>query len=42
VVLAAILTLVLALAEPERPPAMRPVAWLRVVGVTLQTLFRGS
>lgn len=42
VVLAAVITLVLALTETERPPTITCIAWLRAIGATLQTLLRGG
>ncbi len=42
VVLAAIIVLVLALTETERPAAMSRIAWLRGLGVALQTMRRGG
>ncbi|MBA2277800.1 MAG: IS4 family transposase [Chloroflexia bacterium] len=42
VVLAAIIALVLALTDAERPVATSRIAWLRALGVTLQTLRRGG
>lgn len=42
VMLAAIIALVLALTETERPVAITRIAWLRGLGVALQTLRRGG
>lgn len=42
VLLAALVAVLLALAEAERPHATSRIAWLRAIGVTLQTLFRGG
>lgn len=36
------LTVVLALTEARRPAATSRIAWLRAIGITLQTLFRGG
>lgn len=42
VLIAAIVALLLALTETARPPTMSRIAWLRVLGQTLQTLLRGG
>lgn len=42
VLLAAMVAVLLALTDMERPRAMSRIAWLRAIGVTLQTVLRGG
>lgn len=42
ILIAAIVAVLLALADTDRPRAISRIAWLRALGATLQTVFRGG